>query len=28
MALIMIVVVVYIRFAGSESLMGEEARPA
>ncbi len=28
MALIMVVVVVYIRFAGSESLMGEEARSA
>ena len=26
MALIMIVVVIYIRFAGSEALMGEEAR--
>ena len=28
MALIMIVVVIYIRFAGSEALMGEEARMA
>jgi spermidine/putrescine transport system permease protein len=28
MALIMIAVVIYIRFAGSESLMGEEAAPA
>ena len=26
MALILVVVVVYIRFAGSEALMGEEAR--
>jgi spermidine/putrescine transport system permease protein len=26
MALIMAVVIVYIRFAGSEALMGEEAR--
>jgi spermidine/putrescine transport system permease protein len=26
MALIMVVVVIYIRFAGSEALMGEEAR--
>ena len=26
MALILVVVVIYIRFAGSESLMGDEAR--
>jgi spermidine/putrescine transport system permease protein len=28
MALILVVVLVYIRFAGSESLMGDEASPS
>jgi spermidine/putrescine transport system permease protein len=28
MAIILVVVVIYIRFAGSEALMGEEAEPA
>jgi hypothetical protein len=28
MAAILILVVIYIRFAGSEALMGEEAEPA
>jgi spermidine/putrescine transport system permease protein len=28
MALIMVAVIIYIRFAGSEALMGEEAAPA
>ncbi len=28
MAVILVIVLIYIRFAGSEALMGEEERPA